>query len=96
MKRSNGAAAARRADDRQGYADRQRAELRQQHQLDRYRQALGDGLQHGLAGAERAAEIALQHIAEPAQIAPPDRLVQPHVRRNAATFSGVAWSPRIV
>ncbi len=71
--------------------------LRQQHQLDRYRQPLGNRLQHRLPGAERAAEIALQHIAEPAQIAPPDRLIQPHVapqrrhvlRRRLVTEDGV-------
>ena len=37
------------------------------------------------AGAERAAEIALQHVAEPAEVAPPDRQIEPHVvaqRRN--------------
>ena len=43
------------------------AELGQEHQLERYRQPFGDGLQHGLPGAERSAEIALQHMAEPAR-----------------------------
>ena len=72
-------ATARGADNRQRHADRQRAAFRQQHQLDGYRQPLGNRLQHRLSGAERAAEIALQHMAEPAEIAPPDRLIQPHV-----------------
>ncbi len=74
-----GAAAAHRAGNRERNADRKCGEFSQQHQLDRHRQAFTHGLQHGLPGSERTAEIALQHMTEPAQIAPPDRLVEPHV-----------------
>ena len=35
--------------------------------------------QHRLAGPERPAEVALQDAAEPTQVAPPDRLIEPHV-----------------
>ena len=43
------------------------ASLGKEHQFERHRQPLGDRLQHGLAGAERAAEIALQDVTEPAR-----------------------------
>ena len=70
MKRSNGAAAAHRANDRQRNADHEAHDLGQDHQFERDRQPLGHRLQHGLSGAERSAEIALQHVTEPAEIAP--------------------------
>lgn len=73
------AARARGAGNRQRHADQEADELGHQHQFERDRNALGDRLQHGLPGAERAAEITLQHVAEPAQITPPQRLVEPHV-----------------
>ena len=44
-----------------------RIELGQQHQFERHRQPFGHRLQHRLPGAERSAEIALQHVAEPAR-----------------------------
>ncbi|MGC0388371.1 hypothetical protein ACVIVD_003335 [Bradyrhizobium liaoningense] len=74
-----GAAGTRGAGDRNGNADQEPDEFGHQHQLKRDRDALGDCLQHSLPGAKRTAEIALQHVAEPAQVTPPQRLIQPHV-----------------
>jgi hypothetical protein len=34
---------------------------------------------HTVCPEERAAEIALQHVTEPAQVPPPQRLIEPHV-----------------
>ena len=42
-------------------------DLGEEHQFDRNRQPFGHRLQHGLSGAERSAEIALQHMAQPAE-----------------------------
>ena len=67
-------------------ADGEANDLGQQHQLDRNRQPLGHRLQHGLPGAERPSKIALQHVAEPAEIAPPDRLIEPHVMAQRRDF----------
>jgi hypothetical protein len=33
----------------------------------------------GTPGAERSAKITLQHVTEPAEIAQPDRLIEPHI-----------------
>ena len=79
MKRSNGPPLRAAQTIASGTPIDERTELRQQHQLDRYRQPFGHRLQHRLAGAEGAAEIALQHMAEPDEITLPDRLIQAHV-----------------
>jgi aminoglycoside phosphotransferase len=59
--------------------DRQGGELRQQHELNGDRQPFGDRLQHRLPGAEGTAEITLHDMAEPDEVALPDRQVQSHV-----------------
>ena len=49
------------------------------HELERHRQAVGHRGEHGLAGAEGAAEVAVQHVPQPDAVALPDRQVEPHL-----------------
>ena len=80
------AAAAYRASYGQGNADGEANDFGQRHQLDRYRQPFGHRLQHGLSGTERSSKIALQHVTQPAEVAPPDWPIEAHVMAQGLDF----------
>ena len=60
-------------------AIRSASDLGHHHQLERHRQAAERRPSTGLAGAERAAEVAVQDAPQPMQVAPPDRPIEPHL-----------------
>ena len=68
-----------RRDDARRDADDQRDDDRHQRELDRDRQLLGDQRRHRLLHAQRLAEVALQHAAEPVDVAHRQRLVEVHL-----------------
>ncbi|MNM83662.1 hypothetical protein D3C81_957270 [compost metagenome] len=62
--------------DAQRQRQQQRDGLRENHQLDRYRQPVGDRLRYRLPGQRRGAQIALHRVADPAEEAQVHRLVE--------------------
>ncbi len=79
-----------RRDDAGGNADRERDHDREARELERHRQLLGDQRGHRLLHAQRLAEVALHHAAEPVEVAHRQRLVEVHLLAQVRDDARVA------